>query len=129
MLIRRDRYLRKLIDRMGNGQIKVVTGVRRCGKSFLVFNLFREYLREQGVPDGNVIEVALDDDDNEALRDVGNLSKHIKERLATAQGCATCSSTRSSSPSPAKRCATPTSRCASTGSSTACCAGATSTSS
>ena len=86
MQIKRDRYLQKLIDRMGNGQIKVVTGVRRCGKSFLVFNLFRDYLREQGVPDDHVIEVALDDDDNEALRDVGNLSRHIKERLAAVGG-------------------------------------------
>ena len=50
MLIRRDRYLQKLVDKMGNGQIKVITGVRRCGKSFLVFNLFRDYLREQGIP-------------------------------------------------------------------------------
>ena len=86
MRIKRDRYLQKLIDRMGNGQIKVITGVRRCGKSFLVFNLFREYLREQGVPDDHVIEIALDDDDNKALRDVGNLSRHVKERLAAAGG-------------------------------------------
>lgn len=86
MLIRRDRYLQKLVDRMGNGQIKVITGVRRCGKSFLVFNLFRDYLREQGIPDDHVIEIALDDDDNEALRDVGNLSRHIKEQLAAAGG-------------------------------------------
>ena len=86
MLIRRDRYLQKLVDRMGNGQIKVITGVRRCGKSFLVFNLFRDHLREQGIPDDHVIEIALDDDDNEALRDVGNLSRHIKEQLAAAGG-------------------------------------------
>ena len=86
MLIRRDWYLQKLVDRMGNGQIKVITGVRRCGKSFLVFNLFRDYLREQGIPDDHVIEIALDDDDNEALRDVGNLSRHIKEQLAAAGG-------------------------------------------
>lgn len=86
MLIRRDRYLQKLVDRMGNGQIKVITGVRRCGKSFLVFNLFRDYLREQGIPDDHVIEIALDDDDNEALRDVRNLSRHIKEQLAAAGG-------------------------------------------
>ena len=86
MYIKRDRYLRRLVDRMGNGQIKVVTGIRRCGKSFLVFRLFREYLREQGVPDDHVIEVALDDDDNEALRDVGNLSRYVKERISSAGG-------------------------------------------
>ena len=56
MYIERDRYLQRLVDRMGNGQIKVVTGIRRCGKSFLVFRLFREYLRERGVPDDHVIE-------------------------------------------------------------------------
>ena len=87
MRIKRDRYLQKLIDRMGNGQIKVITGVRRCGKSFLVFNLFREYLREQGVPDDHVIEIALDDDDNKALRDVGNLSRHVKERQIGRASC------------------------------------------
>ena len=86
MYIRRDRYLQRLVDRMGNGQIKVVTGIRRCGKSFLVFQLFREYLREQGVSDDHVIEVALDDDDNEALRDVGNLSRYVKERISGAGG-------------------------------------------
>ena len=80
MYIKRDRYLKKLIDRMGNGQIKVVTGVRRCGKSFLVFRLFRDYLRELGIPDDRVIEVALDDDDFEELRDVVKLSQYIKER-------------------------------------------------
>ncbi|WP_206214623.1 ATP-binding protein [Adlercreutzia sp. ZJ242] len=71
---------------MGNGQIKVITGVRRCGKSFLVFRLFREYLKEIGVPDDHVIEVALDDDDNEKLRDVGSLSRHIKERILEQSG-------------------------------------------
>ena len=86
MYIKRDRYLQRLVDRMGNGQIKVVTGIRRCGKSFLVFRLFREYLRERGVPDDHVIEVALDDDDNEALRDVGNLSRYVKERISSAGG-------------------------------------------
>lgn len=81
MIIRRDRYLNLLIGKMHNGQIKVITGIRRCGKSFLVFNLFRTYLRSQNIPDDHIIEVALDDDANDALRDVGELSKYIRERI------------------------------------------------
>lgn len=81
MYIERKRYLQRLVDRMGNGQIKVITGVRRCGKSFLVFRLFRKYLRERGIPDDHIIEVALDDDDNEDLRDVSNLSRYIKGQI------------------------------------------------
>ena len=51
MIIQRKTYLDRLIGKMHNGQVKVITGIRRCGKSFLVFNLFRDYLREVGVPD------------------------------------------------------------------------------
>lgn len=43
MIIRRDKYLKKLIDKRGNGLVKIITGIRRCGKSFLLFNLFHEY--------------------------------------------------------------------------------------
>lgn len=82
MVIQRKTYLDRLVGKMHNGQIKVITGIRRCGKSFLVFNLFRDYLRELGVPDDHVIEVALDDDENETLRDVGELSKYIRSRIA-----------------------------------------------
>ena len=60
MKIARDIYLETLIDRKGNGLIKVVTGPRRCGKSYLVFNLFKEHLLESGVPPENIIEIALD---------------------------------------------------------------------
>lgn len=56
MTVRRDRYLQMLIDRMWNGQVKVVTGIRRCGKSFLLKTLFREYLLiEKGVPPANIL--------------------------------------------------------------------------
>ena len=50
MDIKRDKYLNDLINRMHNGMIKVVTGIRRCGKSYLLFNIFKNYLLEQGVP-------------------------------------------------------------------------------
>ena len=50
MDIKRDKYLNDLLNRMHNGMIKVVTGIRRCGKSYLLFNIFKNYLLEQGVP-------------------------------------------------------------------------------
>lgn len=54
-------YLNKLIDSMNNGLIKVITGIRRCGKSFLLFNLFDEYLRNNNIEETHVIKIALDD--------------------------------------------------------------------
>ena len=60
MEIKRDKYLQDLINRMHNGMIKVVTGIRRCGKSYLLFKLFKNYLLEQGVPADHIITVELD---------------------------------------------------------------------
>ncbi len=60
MDIKRDYYLSKLINRIGNGQVKVITGVRRCGKSFLLNNLFYDYLLGTGVPEDHVIRFAFD---------------------------------------------------------------------
>ena len=57
--IRRDHYLQKLIDRKENGLVKVITGIRRCGKSFLLFNLFYDYLIESGVKDEQIISIGL----------------------------------------------------------------------
>lgn len=81
MVIQRDKYLNDLVIRMNNGAIKVITGIRRCGKTYLVFDLFREYLRESGVPDGNVIEIALDDEANAELRGAKALSEHLRARI------------------------------------------------
>ena len=81
MRIQREKYLNDLIVRMGNGAIKVITGIRRCGKTYLVFTLFREYLRESGVPDDHVIEVALDDETNAGLRDAKALYDHLDARI------------------------------------------------
>ena len=83
MRIERDKYLNDLIIRMGNGAIKVVTGIRRCGKTYLVFNLFREHLRSSGVPDDHVIEVALDADANAQLRDAHILGEYLEERIGS----------------------------------------------
>ncbi len=59
-MIQRDFYLNRLIRNMWNGEIKVITGIRRCGKSVLLFDLFYEYLLEQGVTDDHIIRLELD---------------------------------------------------------------------
>ncbi len=83
MEIRRDVYLRNLIDRMHNGMIKVVTGIRRCGKTYLLFDIFSGYLRnELGVDDDHIVEVALDSEDNAKLRDPGVLNDYLKAQIA-----------------------------------------------
>ena len=81
MEIKRDIYLDRLIRREKNGLIKVVTGVRRCGKSYLLFNLFHNYLLDKGVKDDHIIEIALDDRSNKELRDPDNMLSFVKERI------------------------------------------------
>ena len=82
MEIRRDVYLGNLIDRMHNGMIKIVTGIRRCGKTYLLFNLFGDYLRSDlGVDNDCIIEIALDTDENARLRDPSALGDYIKSRI------------------------------------------------
>ena len=73
MEIKRDLYLKKLIDRQHNGMIKVITGMRRCGKSYLVFNIFQDYLKSQGVDDLHFIKVNLENRRNKKLRNPDNL--------------------------------------------------------
>lgn len=85
MEIRRDRYLNRLIDRMHNDMVKVVTGIRRCGKTYLLFNLFGDYLRSEGVDDEHIIEVALDIEENAALRDPDALSAHLRSKIANGR--------------------------------------------
>ena len=81
MEIKRDIYLDRLIRREKNGLIKVVTGIRRCGKSYLLFNLFHNYLLDKGVQENHIIEIALDDRSNKELRDPDNMLKYVKERI------------------------------------------------
>ena len=80
-IIRRDYYLQKLIDRKENGLVKVITGIRRCGKSFLLFNLFYDYLTDSGVKPEQIISIALDDDTFVDYRDPAELSKYIRSKL------------------------------------------------
>ena len=67
MEIKRDAYLQQLIERKDNGMIKVITGIRRCGKSFLLFTIFKRYLLENGVDVDHIIEIALDGIENECF--------------------------------------------------------------
>ena len=81
MIINRDYYLKKLISREKNGLIKVVTGIRRCGKSFLLFNIFHNYLINKGITKSHIIEIALDDRTNKELRNPDNMLKYIKSQI------------------------------------------------
>lgn len=81
MEIKRGVYLDKLIRKKKNGLIKVVTGVRRCGKSYLLFRLFHDHLLGSGVPEDHIIEIALDDRSNKALRDPDAMLMFIKENV------------------------------------------------
>lgn len=85
MEIKRDLYLNRLISRKKNGLIKVVTGIRRCGKSYLLLNLFRKHLLESGVKENHIIEVILDDLDNEELRDPYRMLKYVKGQIADSE--------------------------------------------
>lgn len=81
MEIQRDYYLNKLIEARNDKLIKVVTGISRCGKSYLLNTIFYNYLLNDGVDENHIIKVALDDSDYEELLDPKNLSKYIKEKI------------------------------------------------
>ena len=81
MEIRRDFYLNKLIKRKNNGLIKVITGIRRCGKSYLLFKLFRDHLIDSGIKDDHIIAIALDDYGNKHLLDPDELYRYVKSLI------------------------------------------------
>lgn len=81
MEIKRDKYLEDLKDRMHNGMIKVITGIRRCGKSYLVFNIFKEYLVNEGVKEDHIIEIEFDRKENARYRDPDSLLTYVKEHI------------------------------------------------
>ena len=85
MEIRRDTYLEQLKIRKDNGMIKIVTGIRRCGKSFLLFVLFKKYLLENGVDNEHIIEIALDGIENDELRDPKRCYEYIKATMKDEQ--------------------------------------------
>ena len=81
-MINRRRYISKLAKRQWNGRIKIITGIRRCGKSTLLFELFREFLVNSGVKEENIISFKLDDDEYEEFRDPKKLSEYVRKFTA-----------------------------------------------
>ena len=81
MEIKRDSYLEQLKIRKDNGMIKIITGIRRCGKSFLLFVLFKKYLIETGIDEAHIIEIALDGIESEELRDPKKCYEYIKASM------------------------------------------------
>ena len=81
MEIKRDYYLNKLIDAKNDGLVKIVTGIRRSGKSYLLNTLFYNHLLENGIKNDHIIKVALDDSDNDELLISKNLSKYVREKI------------------------------------------------
>ena len=82
MDIKRDKYLNDLINRMHNGMIKVVTGIRRCGKSYLLFHIFKNYLLEKGIPESHMIMIELDQRKNKKYRDPDAILDYIESRIS-----------------------------------------------
>lgn len=85
MEIKRDIYLNKIIDSRHNGMIKIITGVRRSGKSYLLFNLFADWLRKQGIDDAHILTIDLEDRRNKALRDPDNILEYIDSKMIDKQ--------------------------------------------
>lgn len=81
MEIRRDKYLHNLIDRMHNGMIKVVTGIRRSGKSYLIFQIFKRYLIDSGVSESHVISIELDQRKNKKYREPDAILEYIESLI------------------------------------------------
>ena len=87
-MIRRDKYLQQLIQNRNNGFPKIITGIRRCGKSYLLKEIYRQYLTEQGTPEECILIVELDDDRNIRYRDPSiwaNMSGIIAHQKKNAQ--------------------------------------------
>lgn len=80
MIYKREKYLNKLINKQWNGRIKVITGLRRCGKSTILFELFKNYLLGNGISEDNIIAIGLDSDINKEYRDPYKLSEYIRGR-------------------------------------------------
>ena len=81
MFFERKSYLEQLISAEGNGMIKVITGIRRCGKSFLLFNIYRDHLQKKGIRDDHIIQVNLEDRRHKKLRDPDALLEYIDKQM------------------------------------------------
>lgn len=85
MIIERNTYLQQLIAKRHNGKIKIITGIRRCGKSFLLSTIFGNWLRAQGVDDNHIVIIDLEDRHNIALRDPDALLAYIDSKIQDMQ--------------------------------------------
>lgn len=85
MVIKRDFYLSKLIQHKKNGLVKIITGIRRCGKSYLLFKLFRDHLLESGIKEDHIISVALDDFGNRKLQNPDELYNYVKSQIVDGE--------------------------------------------
>ena len=81
MEIKRDYYLKELIDRIDNGLIKIITGIRRCGKSYLLNTIFKNYLIEQGTDEEHIIQLSLDENKNKKYLDPDVLDEYIRSLI------------------------------------------------
>ena len=81
MIIERKQYLNELIKKKDNGRIKIITGIRRCGKSYLLFELYKNYLLKNNIAENQIIEMALDDIENSRYRDPFKLNEYIKSKI------------------------------------------------
>ncbi len=79
-IIERKQLLEELIGKQWNGKVKIITGIRRCGKSFLLSTLYKNYLLKEGVSEDNIIEIALDKDEHSSYRNPRVLSAYVKEK-------------------------------------------------
>ena len=82
MIIKRQEYIDKIVAKKDNGRIKIITGIRRCGKSYLLFTLYKEYLLASGIPENQIIDIALDDIENIEYRNPFKLNDFIKSKIA-----------------------------------------------
>ena len=80
-MIARAEYLNKIISKQNNGMVKIITGIRRCGKSYLLFTIYRNYLLEKGVEANHIISLALDEIKNQRYRNPNELDNYIRNSI------------------------------------------------
>ena len=80
-MVKRDSYLKRLIHNMWNGEVKVITGIRRCGKSVMLFDLFYEYLLSQGVPEDHILKFELDQRRYYKYRNPITLCEYVEDAI------------------------------------------------
>lgn len=85
MIFARKSYLDYLVSCEGNGMIKIITGVRRCGKSFLLFTIYKQHLLDRGISEDHIIEVNLEDHRNKKLRDPDALLEYVDSKMVDAE--------------------------------------------